>query len=722
MSRRTVLAAAALLSVVFVAVGIVLAVSGRGRSSSPTHVVTDYFTALQQGDAAAALGYGDLPDAPRTLLTDAVLGAQQMLAPIVDVRVGESTHNSDRASVPVSYSLRYADETRQVRTIVALHRAGSTWRMDEAAIPTTLHLTQAGERAHILSGRVPTGQVLLFPGALPISFDSDLLTLDHDHGSIDFSTGASYDVGVALTKAGQDGVTAAVAAAMKQCVTTPRADSTCPLPSSLVVPGTLHGHLTSDVARAAHLAITGDAAGVVAVTGSADVDATYDRLSRENLPVAQAGKVTLPLTAWMYLTEPISVVWGRSRDASAAGSATTETIHAAPGPPEAPEYWFDQWHIEDLWAGGARGAGVTIAELDTGVNADLDGLHGKVLAGKDFGSLGGDGRIDRDVDDFGHGTAMASIMVTSPSTFGITGIAPNAKILPVALPIASTTDVSDKDYVAAAIRWAVDHGAKIINMSVGSSRAGTQASCPQADQSAVNYALSKGAILIAAGGNGGNTGNPIEAPAACLGVVAVGAIGQDGTVADFSSRRRYLSFVAPGENVPSLGRVAGTGFTGDGSSQATAITSAVAALVWSKHPTLTARQVEARLFATLTRRSSEPSADYGYGVLDANRAVLADVPKDAPDPVYARVQPFLQRAAALAAAKPTPPTAAGHADASFGTVHIEQHSAGRITTKVVLGGVLALIGLCGLAAVMLLALNSQASSGSPVERADDAAQ
>ena len=80
---------------------------------------------------------------------------------------------------------------------------------------------------------------------------------------------------------------------------------------------------------------------------------------------------------------------------------------AAPGPPSAPEYWFDQWHVQQLWQDGARGQGITIAELDTGVNADLPGLRGKVLPGKDFGTLGGDGRTDRDATAFGHGAPAA---------------------------------------------------------------------------------------------------------------------------------------------------------------------------------------------------------------------------------------------------------------------------------------------------------------------------
>jgi subtilisin family serine protease len=402
---------------------------------------------------------------------------------------------------------------------------------------------------------------------------------------------------------------------------------------------------------------------------------------------------------------------------------------ATPGPPEAPEYWFDQWHIEKLWQDGATGKGVVIAELDTGVNAQLDGLRGKVLTGTDFSPQGGDGRTDRDADTFGHGTAMASIMVGAPSTFDITGIAPDAKILPVALPLEGTTTAADRDFVAQGIRWSVDHGARVISMAIGSSRAGVTQSCPADEQKAVYYALSKGAIVLAAGGNNAQSGNPIEAPAVCLGVLAVGATDQSGTVADFSSKHHYLSFVAPGQNVASLGREAGTGFSGDGTSQATAIASAVAALVWSKHPTLTAREVEARILYTLDNKRETPSPDYGFGALDAYRATLANVPADAPDAVYARAEPYILRAAADAKAAPAPRQAADHV-ADYGPVRIDRPANSFLTRQGIVGITLIAVAVCGFAALLLLVLNTRertssselALAGGAVEGADDAAQ
>ena len=372
---------------------------------------------------------------------------------------------------------------------------------------------------------------------------------------------------------------------------------------------------------------------------------------------------------------------------------------ATPGPPSAPEYWFDDWQVPRIWAGGAQGQGVTIAEIDTGVNADLAELSGRVLKGKDFG-VGGDGRTDREVDAFGHGTAMASIMVARPGLLDITGLAPDAKILPIAVPLRGTTDAGRADRLPDAIRWAADHHARVISMSLGGKRSpkfDTQ-SCSDDEQSAIYYALRKGALVLASVGNTGPHRNFVEDPAVCLGVVAVGAVDATGTVAHFSTRQPYVTLVAPGVDVPSLGRLSGQAYAGDGTSQATAIASAVAALVWSKYPDLSARQVVARLLATLDGRRSRPSPAYGYGRLNAYRAVTADVPDSAPNPVYSAVAPFLARELALRRERlPDPPAPAVTKTRSTGSYVVGD--APRVTGDVVTGAVFAGIGLVALVAL-----------------------
>lgn len=351
---------------------------------------------------------------------------------------------------------------------------------------------------------------------------------------------------------------------------------------------------------------------------------------------------------------------------TASAVVTGAPAVAAPGPASAPQYYFDQWGVDALWASGARGQGITIAELDTGVNADLPEFAGKILPGLDVGSAGGNGQVDRDTSAFGHGTAMASLMVASSGTYDITGLAPDARILPVAIPLQGTTDASADDQLPVAIRYAADQGAKIISMSLGGERSPSTdpVPCAVAEQDAVYYAMSKGAVVVAASGNDGQKGSPVADPGVCLGVVSVGAVDRGGDVASFSSQHPYLTMTAPGVAIASLSRVPGSGFAGDGTSQATAITSAALALAWSAHPELDAKGLVGRLLATLQpgqgQRAGEHSNAYGFGMLAADRLVRDAVDAGAPNAVYDAAAPFLARYSAglSVAAGPVGPSAA----------------------------------------------------------------
>lgn len=327
-----------------------------------------------------------------------------------------------------------------------------------------------------------------------------------------------------------------------------------------------------------------------------------------------------------------------------AALAAAAPAAAAPGPASAPEYWLDAWRVPQLWAAGTRGQGITIAEIDTGVNASLPQLRGRVLRGKDFGRAG-DGRVDRSAGAFGHGSAMASLMVARRGPLGIEGLAPDAELLPIAVPIAGTTDAAPDDHVPDAIRWAADHGADILTLSLAGARSssGETDACPAPEQAAIFHALARGAVVFAAGGNRGPDDSAAEEPGACLGVVAVGAADRAGKVAAFSSRHRYLTLTAPGVDVASLSREPGAAYAGNGTSQATALAAASAALVWSAHPHLAGRQVVARILATLDHRGASPDPAAGYGALDTYRAVTARVPADAPNPVDRAAEPFLAR-------------------------------------------------------------------------------
>jgi subtilisin family serine protease len=228
--------------------------------------------------------------------------------------------------------------------------------------------------------------------------------------------------------------------------------------------------------------------------------------------------------------------------------------------------------------------------------------------------------------------------------------------------------------------------------------------CPDDEQRAIYHALRRGVVIVAAVGNTGPAKNTIEEPAVCLGVVAVGAVDAAGAVARFSGRQPFLTLVAPGVGVPSLGRIPGQAYSGDGTSQAAAIVSGAFALLRSKYPHESGRHLVTRVLATLDAHRQKASPAYGYGLLDAYRAITAPVPADAPNPVYDAVAPFLAQNRAPRPKKLKAPAAAAPPRASTG--HYEVGSSARLQTpQVVTGGVLALAGL--LALVLLLVVGTR---------------
>ena len=284
------------------------------------------------------------------------------------------------------------------------------------------------------------------------------------------------------------------------------------------------------------------------------------------------------------------------------------------------EWWFTSWRIPEVWRTGARGQGVTVAVIDSGVQASFPELAGAVLPGTDF--VGGDGRVDTTPSehDRGHGTRMALFIAGQGGPLNEVGVAPEAKILPV----------SKDSGAGQAIRWAVDHGAKVLNLSFGSNGGGP---CPDETAEGVRYALGHGAVVVAAAGNDGIrfVGDP---PANCPGVLAVGAVDLRVRVWDKSDQGPFVSATAPGVDMRTIspGRTVGIS---SGTSDSCALTSAAVALVWSRYPQLTNRQVVARLLAT-ARDEGPPGRDdaFGYGVIRPYQAITTSVPSDAPNPVF----------------------------------------------------------------------------------------
>jgi type VII secretion-associated serine protease mycosin len=261
-----------------------------------------------------------------------------------------------------------------------------------------------------------------------------------------------------------------------------------------------------------------------------------------------------------------------------------------------------------------RGAGVTVAVVDSGVDANPQ-FGSRVIAGPDL-VAGTKPGIPPGADCLGHGTAVASIIAAAPAKgISFTGVAPAARILSVKI---SGTDSFPTSVTPQGIMDAVQFGADVINLSLA-----TPDDVP-ALRHAVEYALRHNVVVVAAAGNDlPQQGTGPYYPAAYPGVLAVGAAGPGGALAPFSDQRSPVAVTAPGVNVT-------TAFPGtfpdaydpaqSGTSFAAAFVSGVAALVRAAHPNLTAAQVVARIEAT-ARGSTGPGT--GRGLVDPVRAVTA---------------------------------------------------------------------------------------------------
>ncbi len=288
--------------------GVVEAATSYARSGGPDGVVRTYFQALQHSDAAAALGLGEVPSGSRTLLTSAVLQEQQRVAPIVDLRIGSVRRSGARADVAVSYVLRYGDGDSAVSASVAVHRSDGDWRLDDAVVRTRLTLGSASQRATVLGRQVPAGEVLAFPGAPPISFDTSYLMLEPDVGIVAGSTAARV-YSVTVTSAGRAGMRAAVRSAVSACVSATQPATTCPLPTERYLPGSVHGSLAGELSDV-RVSLTASPLGTLDLTAEVPVLATsYRRLDFRNRVDAGQGRVTLALHAVAAARAPLSISW-----------------------------------------------------------------------------------------------------------------------------------------------------------------------------------------------------------------------------------------------------------------------------------------------------------------------------------------------------------------------------------------------------------------------------
>ncbi|MEU1478834.1 type VII secretion-associated serine protease mycosin [Streptomyces sp. NPDC005760] len=284
------------------------------------------------------------------------------------------------------------------------------------------------------------------------------------------------------------------------------------------------------------------------------------------------------------------------------------------------------WALDTLQAKSAwqisKGKGVTVAVIDTGVNAGHIDLAGNVLKGKDFVDGDDDASPASGEDQATHGTEMAGIIAGhghgAGAADGVMGLAPEAKILPIRDNTSSDFSFADE------IRYAVDQGASVINISAYVSEDSA------ADREAVAYALKHDALIVAGAGNQ-NKAPEILYPAKYPGVLAVGGVTQDGEFWKGSNSGPEVLLTAPATRIVSTGWPGDKLRISDGTSNSTAFVSAAAALLRSKFPDLTAGQIANRLTKTAVLPASAkglslPDQKYGYGEIRPLAALTEDIP------------------------------------------------------------------------------------------------
>lgn len=325
-----------------------------------------------------------------------------------------------------------------------------------------------------------------------------------------------------------------------------------------------------------------------------------------------------------------------------------------------------QWHINamrlpDAWK-ISMGTGITVAVIDTGIDRTIPDLKGQVLDGKSFTYP-----VDSPYDDKdGHGTAMASLIAGTGADDGGTGaigVAPKAKILPIRVlndPRADNEAESAASFTVQleqAIRYAADNKARVINISQAVPELSlTQKSIDEL-QAAIDYARAKDTLIFAGVGNSGEKGSPVELPAASLNVVGVGALDRKGKALPLSEKGPQVDLSAVGEDISKAcpsGIHANCVNTGSGTSDATALASGSAALIWSAHPDWTANQVLRVMLNTASGPTdgAERNNSIGYGAVRPR--VALETPGDpGPPDVYPLAEHEGWKAKASPSASPT---------------------------------------------------------------------
>ncbi|WOF24361.1 S8 family serine peptidase [Microbacterium betulae] len=319
------------------------------------------------------------------------------------------------------------------------------------------------------------------------------------------------------------------------------------------------------------------------------------------------------------------------------------------------EYWLDEYGVTDAWE-TTRGAGTTIAVIDTGIVKGPEEFEGAVAGGTDVSGVGGeDGRTPVGVQDQNHGSYVASLAAargTGEDT-GMIGVAPEAQLLSISIGFGSSAAVPFDEQVADAMVWAVDNGADVINLSFTTNTLDWDESWDDA----FLYAFEHEVVVVVAAGNRASGTTVVGAPATIPGVLAVAGVDTNGVASVGASTQGItIGVSAPSEQLLGIS-ASGDVVEWNGTSGAAPIVAGIAALVRSAHPELDAANVINRIIRSAHRPAGVddvPDALYGYGLVDAAGAVEDDAPSVTSNPLGSLEDWIALHRRAAAGPEPTP--------------------------------------------------------------------
>ncbi|MCF8523769.1 MAG: S8 family serine peptidase [Aquiluna sp.] len=274
-------------------------------------------------------------------------------------------------------------------------------------------------------------------------------------------------------------------------------------------------------------------------------------------------------------------------------------------------YGFDQTQLD--------GAGVTIAVIDTGIDSSHPDLLGTVIDGVDFSTVGVPNGTSGVGSSSFHGTMVASLIAGQGSTgSGVIGVAPKAKLLAISIGLGVPGSNTD-DQIGQAVRWAVDHDADIINLSLTRN----SQTWPRSWDDAFSYAFENDVLVVAAAGNRTDQSSRPSAPATIPGVVSVGGVTKNQEPAEASTAGLGVAISAPAEDL--LGAYPGEGYRlWDGSSAAAPLVSGLLALMKQADPKASANDLIKRLLTSATDLGLPGyDANYGHGVINPVAALAS---------------------------------------------------------------------------------------------------